>query len=85
MAIILQKEKPSKNALINILEGLLSVIEKSTKAKDPPWDAVLMGSVASTVSANLVSFFGIIKYTIIFFIKVNIGLFGLASIFTENI
>ena len=24
------------------------------KAKDPPWDAVLMGSVASTVNANIV-------------------------------
>jgi len=26
---------------------------KHIKAKDPPWDAVLMGSVASTVTTNI--------------------------------
>ncbi len=30
------------------------LISKYIKAKDPPWDAVLMGSVASTVNAKVV-------------------------------
>ena len=35
------------------MEGELIVNVNSFKAKDPPWDAVLMGSVASTVDAKI--------------------------------
>jgi hypothetical protein len=37
--------------------GAIQLRIESIKAKDPPWDAVLMGSVASTVNAKLESIF----------------------------
>jgi hypothetical protein len=36
------------------MEGELIINVYSLKAKDPPWDAVLMGSVASTINAKII-------------------------------
>jgi len=38
-------------SLVKVFLKLFTI--KYIKAKDPPWDAVLMGSVASTVNANV--------------------------------
>lgn len=54
MALI---KKPPNLGLMRQLGGRSIVIEKSIKAKDSPWDAVLMGSVVSTVDTNVRYFF----------------------------
>lgn len=65
----LKTKKPPKCASLSGIGGVFLKIV--IKAKDSPWDAVLMGSVASTVDTKITPFCGITNNSAIFFIKTN--------------